>query len=193
MGLPIRQLVLATNENDILSTFFCSGVYQRGEVQFTVTPAMDIQVASNFERYLYYHLNGDTDAVKQFMADFGATGRAQVDHPPSARDFRATAVNTDDTLGAIRGIYEKYDYLADPHTAVGLVAAERFADEMDDVDLYCIATAHPAKFPESVDKVVGAGKAVHPSLERLKNLPERKTVIPPDVEVIKDQIRANGR
>ncbi|MDA1075406.1 MAG: threonine synthase [Proteobacteria bacterium] len=193
MGLPIKHLILATNENDILSEFFRTGVYQRGEVHYTISPAMDIQVASNFERYLYYHLDGDSSALKTFMNDFMSTGRASVSVLPSADTFLSTAVNTRDTLAGIREVYEQYGYLADPHTAVGLVAAQRFSEASNGVDLFCIATAHPAKFPESVDQVAGEGVARHPSLERLKNLPARKVVIPADVEVIKEQIRTNGR
>ena len=81
MGFPIARLIVATNENDILAKFFASGRYRRGEVRFTVSPAMDIQVASNFERFLYYHLDGDSEALKAFMADFQASGGSEVAAP----------------------------------------------------------------------------------------------------------------
>ncbi len=190
MGFPIKQLILATNENDILAKFFESGVYERGEVRYTVTPAMDIQVASNFERFLYYHMNCDPVALSEFMADFALSGRAELAAPLRTEDFLATAVDVDDTLSTIRKVYETSGYVADPHTAVGLAAAERFAL---DEPLICLATAHPAKFPEAVNKAVGADVAHHPTLDDLCGRESRTTNVPADVEAIKDVIRSLGR
>ncbi|MCZ6643541.1 MAG: threonine synthase [Gammaproteobacteria bacterium] len=190
MGFPIKQLILATNENDILAQFFDSGVYQRGEVRYTVTPAMDIQVASNFERFLYFHMGCDPVALSEFMADFALNGRAELATPLHAEDFLATAVDVDDTLSAIRKVYETSGYIADPHTAVGLAAAERFKL---DGPLVCLATAHPAKFPEAVNEAVGADVAHHPALEGLCDRESRTTNVPADVDAIKDVIRSLGR
>lgn len=188
MGFPIERLIVATNENDILSVFFETGVYRRGEVRYTITPAMDIQVASNFERFLYYHLDEDSKALVAFMEDFQTQGEATLAEPPGGDDFLATAVDTADTIEAIRSVYRETGYLADPHTAVGLSAARRLKV---DGPIVCIATAHPAKFPESVDAAVGAPVARHPRLEALQDLPTRRTVIPADVEAIKAFIVAN--
>ncbi len=188
MGFPIDRLIVATNENDILSVFFQTGVYRRGDVQFTITPAMDIQVASNFERFLYYHLGEDSDALVAFMDDFQATGEARLAQPPDEDVFLATAVDTADTMEVIRAVHKETGYLADPHTAVGLSAARRLKIAGPVV---CIATAHPAKFPESVDAAVGEHVAEHPRLEALKGLPTRRTVVPAYVEAIKSYIVAN--
>jgi threonine synthase len=190
MGFPIERLILATNENDILSVFFETGEYQRGDVRFTITPAMDIQVASNFERYLYYLMDGDSERLVSFMAQFAATGRASLDRPPGTVDFAATAVNVADTRDAIRRAYRQHGYLADPHTAVGLAAAGRFAAPGPVV---CLATAHPAKFPEAVNEAVGAAVAHHPALESLRSLPSRRTAIPASVDAVKAFIAANVR
>ncbi|MAT83522.1 MAG: threonine synthase [Gammaproteobacteria bacterium] len=190
MGFPIARLVLATNENDILSKFFATGEYQRGEVRFTVTPAMDIQVASNFERYLYYLMNGDSARLRAFMQDFATTGRAVLDAAPGTDDFFATAVDVEDTLATIRRLYDAYGYVADPHTAVGIAAAERFPT---DGPVICLATAHPAKFPESVDKAVGSAVARHPRLEGLRGLESRRTEIPATLDAVKDFIAAHAR
>ena len=189
MGFPIGRLILATNENDILAQFFESGVYERGEVRYTISPAMDIQVASNFERFLYYHLGCDSEALKKFMADFTNSGRAALATPLDTEDFLATAVDVDDTLSAIRNVYRNSGYVADPHTAVGLAAAERFALE---TPLVCLATAHPAKFPEAVNKAVGSDVAHHPALERLRDKKSRTTNVRADVEQIKDVIRSTS-
>ncbi len=149
---------------------------------------MDIQVASNFERFLYYHLDEDSKALVAFMEDFQTQGEATLAEPPGGDDFLATAVDTADTIEAIRSVYRETGYLADPHTAVGLSAARRIKV---DGPIVCIATAHPAKFPESVDAAVGAPVARHPRLEALQDLPTRRTVIPADVEAIKAFIVAN--
>ena len=188
MGFPIDRLVVATNENDILSEFFNTGTYRRGEVRYTSSPAMDIQVASNFERFLYYHLDGDSAAVRTFMAQFGETGSVTI-APPGDADFLATAVSVADTSETIKRAYEQWGYVADPHTAVGLAAAERFSVAGAKV---CFATAHPAKFPETVDTAVGAGLATHPRLEALAGKPARSTEIAATVDAVADYIRTHS-
>jgi threonine synthase len=190
MGFPVGQLMLATNENDILSVFFQTGVYQRGAVRFTITPAMDIQVASNFERYLYYLLGEDAAALRAFMAAFARDGRAALPKPPGTADFAATAVDVADTAATIRAVYREHGYVADPHSAVGLAAARRFPALGPTV---CLATAHPAKFPEAVDEAVGAPLARHERLERLRGLPSRTTVIPASLEAVRAFIETHAR
>lgn len=182
MGFPIKRLVLATNENDILARFFATGRYERGDVHFTVTPAMDIQVASNFERYLYYHLGEDAAALRAFMAEFSRSGRAALPTPPADPALTATAVGAEGTLAAIRRVYQRFEYVADPHTAVGLAAAAAIPA---DGPMICVATAHPAKFPESVDQAVGEPLARHPRLEALRSLPSRCDELPADVAALK--------
>ena len=188
MGFPIERLIVATNENDILAKFFASGRYRRGEVRCTASPAMDIQVASNFERFLYYHLDEDPAALKAFMADFQAHGEASLRRPDDGV-FLATAVNTEDTLAAITDVHRRTGYMADPHTAVGLAAAMRMAPPEP---LIVLATAHPAKFPESVDEALGASAATHPALEALKGRPERRALLPAKADRIRAYIEAQA-
>jgi len=189
MGFPVGQLMLATNENDILSVFFHTGVYQRGEVRFTITPAMDIQVASNFERYLYYLLGEDAAALRAFMADFATAGRAALPSAPGTDDFAATAVDVAETSATIRAIYREHGYVVDPHSAVGIAAALRCPASGPTV---CLATAHPAKFPEAVDEAVGAPVARHERLERLRGLPSRTTVIPASLDAVRTFIERHA-
>ncbi|MDH3642887.1 MAG: threonine synthase [Gammaproteobacteria bacterium] len=188
MGFPIERLLLATNENDILSVFFASGTYQRGDVRFTVTPAMDIQVASNFERFLYYHMDGDSERLKRFMAEFSDCGKVTIE-APSSTEFAATAVSVDETVDAIRSTYQSCGYIADPHTAVGLAAAQRFTVSGTKI---CLATAHPAKFPETVNQAVGAEVARHAALQALEGRESRTTRVPATVEAIKAFIDAHA-
>jgi threonine synthase len=146
MGLPIDRLICATNENDILSVFFNTGVYRRGAVHHTISPSMDIQVASNFERFLYLRMNRDSARLRAFMESFARNGEGTLaDGAPIDQHIVATAVATDETLATIRDVYQRNNYVIDPHTAVGIAAAKRLATTGP---MVCLATAHPAKFPE---------------------------------------------
>lgn len=185
MGLPIRRLVLATNANDILARFFNSGVYERHSVNFTHSPAMDIQVASNFERYLYYALAESGERVKTFMAEFLETGKAEL--PFNTRSFDeavvAGAVSNEDTLLTIQETYAQHGYIADPHTAVGLHVAGKHLDP--DVPMVCLSTAHPAKFDDVMKAALPDVLVSHPTLDALRDLPTRKQTLAVDVEAIK--------
>jgi threonine synthase len=190
MGLPIGRLICATNENDILSVFFNTGVYRRGNVHHTISPSMDIQVASNFERFLYLRMNRDSARLRAFMDSFARDGEASLlDGAPIDEHIVATAVNTDETLATIRDVYRRSEYVVDPHTAVGIAAAKRFAVEGP---MVCLATAHPAKFPESVDAAIGKALARHPRLDALKGAPTRRTVLPASVTAVKDFVAAHA-
>ena len=189
MGFPIDKLVIATNENDILARFFATGEYARGDVHFTLSPAMDIQVASNFERFLYYYFDKDTESLLRFMTTFAETGHADIGGPPALDEFAATAVDTEQTLQAVRDVYQRFGYTLDPHSAVGYAASRVFAPEMS-APLVCVATAHPAKFPDAVKRAVPQADPRHPILDALVDLSQHKQVIPADIEAVKGLIRA---
>lgn len=174
MGAPIARLILATNENDILARFFNTGVYARGEVFATSSPSMDIQVASNFERYLYYRVGEDAARLRGLMAEFAKTGRIALQ--PGDTTIVAGSGNQAQTRATIATYYRDHGYLLDPHTAVGVVVAERFLDPA--TPTVCLATAHPAKFPATIQEAVGKDVAHHPILDALAGLPTRCTVLP---------------
>ncbi|MBP5299777.1 MAG: threonine synthase [Victivallales bacterium] len=181
MGAPIRRLLLATNENDILSRFFNTGIYQKGTVHPTLSPSMDIQVASNFERYLYYRLGEAPERVKTMMLEFEAKGVIRLD----GRDqtFAAGRGDTARTLATIAKYYKDYKVLLDPHGAVGVAVAED--NPLPECPTLCLETAHPGKFPAAVGQAIGDGtKARHESLEKLKALPLRKTLLKPTIDEI---------
>ncbi|MFT7686011.1 MAG: threonine synthase [Candidatus Azotimanducaceae bacterium] len=187
MGLPIRRLNVATNANDILSRFFNTGAYERGEVNFTNSPAMDIQVASNFERYLFYKYGKDSDKLIAFFDQFLKSDKVEMNFNTEFLDddIRSASVSNDDTIKTIKRIQEEYDYVVDPHTAVGLTVAAMAKE--DDIPMLALSTAHPAKFE---DVLALSGIAVsHPSLDALKGLPTKKLVIDVDIEKIKTLIR----
>ena len=188
MGLPIRRLVLATNANDILTRFFNTGVYERHEVNFTHSPAMDIQVASNFERYLYYALDQNGERVKAFMQRFLETGKAELPFNTSSFDEAvvAGAVSNEDTLMTIQETYSEYGYIADPHTAVGLHVASKNLDP--EVPMVCLSTAHPAKFDDVMKTALPDVVVSHPTLDVLRDLPTRKQSLDVDINAIKKLI-----
>ena len=189
MGFPIGRLLVATNENDILARFFDSGEYARGDVHFTLSPAMDIQVASNFERFLYYYFDRDSERLSAFMADFQNTGSASIGGPPAADMMMAVSINTEQTLAAIKHAYQQHSYILDPHSAVGYAAAGVFAEKVDS-PIVCVATAHPAKFPDAVKQAIPGVSARHETLDALTGLDQRKQVIEPTIEAVKAVIQS---
>jgi len=191
MGFPIDRLLVATNENDILARFFASGEYARGEVHFTLSPAMDIQVASNFERFLYYYLGKDSGRLAAFMNDFQSSGKASIGTPPPQDVMMATTIDTEQTLAAIKRAYDEYGYVLDPHTAVGFAACSIFSAQVD-APLVCVATAHPAKFPEAVARAIPGLEVTHPTLDALRDQPVRRQVIEPEIEAVKNVIRESA-
>ena len=188
MGFPIDKLIVATNENDILARFFATGEYAVGEVHQTVSPAMDIQVASNFERFLYYYFDEDSGRLSSFMSDFAATGRASLNGAPETKLFAAVAINQQQTLAAMRDIKTRFGYVLDPHTAVGVAAAQQLCGTEEPV--LCIATAHPAKFPEAVEQATDI-VPTHPSLDALSGLAQRKKSLDADLPAVKHFLAAS--
>jgi len=191
MGLPIDRLICATNENDILSVFFNTGVYRRGKVHQTISPSMDIQVASNFERFLYLRMGRDSARLRAFMESFGRSGEATLEgEQPIDRHISATAIDTRTTMATIAEVYRDNAYVVDPHTAVGIAAARRLRV---DSPVVCLATAHPAKFPESVDAAIGKPVARHPRLDALAGASNRRTLMPARVSDVKAFVAAHAR
>ena len=181
MGLPVDKLVLATNENDILARYFNTGVYSLGDVAATLSPSMDIQVASNFERYLYYLAGEDAAVLKGWMAGFKATGSLTT---PGVRHacIAAGRGDTGMTLATIREYWTRYHYLLDPHSAVGVAVGSQHLDAS--APMICLATAHPAKFGDAILRATGQDLAHHPILDALLGLPTRMDVVPADADTV---------
>ena len=190
MGTPIDRLVLGTNDNDILVRFFATGEYRLGEVRRTISPSMDIQVASNFERFVHYRLGGDAAAVRTFMANFEARGAARLaGGAPVDEGILAAAIGEAETKATMAHLHARHGYVLDPHSAVGVAAAERFPAARP---IVCLAAAHPAKFPDSVDAALGRRVAHHPALDALATKPQRKTRLAADVAAVRDFIAARA-
>ena len=181
MGLPIDKLLLATNENDILARYFNTGVYSLGDVAPTLSPSMDIQVSSNFERYLYYLADENAATLRDWMTTFKKTGALKTDTTDHTC-FAAGRGDTAMTLAAIKTYWEQHRYLLDPHTAVGVAVAEKFRS--DTAPMICLATAHPAKFGDAIIRATGQDLAHHPILDALAQLPTRVDIIPADKDTV---------
>ena len=187
MGFPIHHLLVATNDNDILARFFATGRYSRGDVHQTLSPAMDIQVASNFERFLFYYFDQDAQRLTQFMQDFAANGEASIGAPPEEALMSSTAVTQEQTIQAMRDVHQRFGYVLDPHTAVGYYAAKHWQQNSETTsagDTVVVGTAHPAKFPEAVVQATGV-QPTHPTLQALDGLPMRRQSLPCVIEAVK--------
>lgn len=190
MGLPLDRIVLATNENNILSRFIADGDYSTKEVVQTYSPSMDIQIASNFERYLYYLYGMDSAVLRDKMNELKQTGRIAFSEAQMAKvrgEFATFSTSNELTESTIAGFYGETGYVLDPHTACGVAAAL----EMADADYVCLSTAHPAKFPEVVEKATGKPPVKPAGIAALENLEKKCTVIDNDLQKVKDFVAEN--
>ena len=188
MGLGIEKLVVATNANDIMARALNHGVYAAGDAQPTLSPSMDIQVASNFERALFEASGRNAEWMREAMADFSRARRLVL--PPDilaalrAR-YAALAIDDDRTLATIAALHQISGRLVDPHTAVALAAAEEIQAGASG-PVVVLSTAHPAKFPDAVRRATGVEPPLPPRLKGLYEGVERVTVRGHDL----DQVRA---
>ena len=188
MGLPIRRLIVATNQNDILHRALTSGEYRMGEVEPSISPSMDIQVSSNFERALYLAYGGDAGAVGQLMDELKSGGFtiSQGALQTLRDEYLSGRVSEDETLETIRAMREATGEILCPHSAVGVAVANRHLEP--GVPMVTLATAHPAKFPDAVERAIGIRPDLPPHMADLFDLPERVTRVENDVEALKSLI-----
>lgn len=192
MGLAVDRLIIATNENDILARCLETGRYARGVVKATQSPSMDIQVSSNFERLLFEACGRRGDVTRELMDDFSRDGAFVV--PPAAlasirAHFAAKRVDEALTTATMARVHAQTGIVLDPHTAVGVAAADA---HRGDVPLVCLATAHWAKFPDAVKRAIGFVPALPDALAALADKPERASTLPVDLGRLKDFIAARS-
>ncbi|HXE98488.1 MAG TPA: threonine synthase [Dongiaceae bacterium] len=192
MGLPVNRLLLATNENNILTRFINSSDYSLGKVVATASPSMDIQIASNFERYLFHLFAENPDRIKDAFAELKEQGRISFSPDEMAivrQDFCSASINQGATLQTIRDFHADTGYLLDPHTAVGVKAA---LDQLPpDSARICLATAHPAKFSETVEQSLGFQAPVPESVRELYGKPTRCEIMDADINKVREFIVAH--
>lgn len=186
MGAPIDRLIIATNSNDILTRAIDTGIYARGQVHATMSPAMDIQVASNFERLIFEAHDRDAAKVRALMTDFAKTGSLEFSNAALRYIqglFAAASVDERETLATIASTFKTAGRIVDPHTAVGLAAVNRLA--LPEETVVALATAHPAKFPDAVEKATGQKSLLPPSLQGILSAPERFQTLGNDAAELK--------
>ncbi len=185
-GLPVEKLVVASNSNNILTRFFDSGRMTPEPVRKTLSPSMDIQISSNFERLLFDLCDSDGFQVRQAMDDLKAKGEFAVSPRQlelARKVFAAGFATDEETLETIADIYKKYGYILDPHTAVGVKVARRLKPSLSGPVVF-LATAHPAKFPETIKRALGFTPPVPPRIAALLNKTEHMTPLPAHVQKI---------
>ena len=190
-GLPIEKLVIGTNRNDILTRFFETGRMQVGSVEPSLSPSMDIQVSSNFERYLCHLMQHDYTSLQKMMNSFKTekTFNISNDLMEAARhDFRAYRCTDEQTTDMIGTTYASTGYTIDPHTAVALHAATQVLPSDPSTPMVTLACAHPAKFPDAVKKATGVAPAMPEKLAAVMDMKEHFTVLDNDYDKVKDFI-----
>lgn len=195
MGLPVEALVVGSNSNDILARFFASGTMSAAPVVPTLSPSMDIQISSNFERLLFDLLGRDGAAVRAAMDRFRAEGRFAVTDAQLAAAlgvFAGHRVDEAATMATIERVWGECGYAIDPHTAVGVASAAAAAVDPD-VAMVVLATAHPAKFPDAVEKATGRRPELPPRLSDLYVREERLTGLPNDLAAVQSFVAARAR
>jgi threonine synthase len=190
MGLDVARLVIATNANDIMARALNEGVYASGASHATLSPSMDIQVASNFERALFEAAGRDADWTSAAMSDFARTRKLELPATVLAElraRYSAFASDDDETRAAIKAVYKLTGRIIDPHTAVGVAAAMKMGSRNQGPlsPVVILSTAHPAKFPQAVTEAIGVAPPEPERLSGLKNLPERLEILDNDPVLIK--------
>jgi threonine synthase len=196
MGLPIERLIIATNENDILARTLASGQYEAKGVTPTQSPSMDIEVSSNFERLLFEVYGQDPAPIRELMGDFASAGRFAIDPTPLAAiraDFDAFRVDEASCSAEMGRVYRESRIVLDPHSAVGVRAARQALEADPATPVIALGTAHPAKFPDAVERATGVRPALPPHLALLMERKEDFVVLRNDRAAIANFIRGKVR
>ena len=187
MGLPIDKLIVATNENDILHRAISKGDYVSKEVKETLSPSMDIQLASNFERLIYYINNSDSkitaDIMKKIKQNTYQIDKASLEI--IQKDFLSGSCNEEETLSIIKKNYEENNIIFDPHTAVGVGVAKKLSFN----DCVALSTAHPSKFPEATNIAINKHEKLPEELQYVLNKDENFEVLKNNIEEVKKFIK----
>lgn len=196
IGLPVGRLVIGTNVNDILVRTLDQGRYDLAGVTATASPSMDIQISSNFERLLFDAHGRDAGAVRAMMASLKQSGGFSIAEAPLAAiraEFDAHAVDEAATMAEIGHVQRKAGYLLDPHTAIGVAAGRKALAHDPATPMVVLGTAHPAKFPDAVERASGIRPALPPHLADLYDRKERFTLVANDQSAVESFVRHHSR
>jgi len=188
MGLPIDKLIVATNENDILHRAISKGNYVSKEVKETLSPSMDIQLASNFERLIYYVNNSDSEKTAEIMKKVKQNSY-QIEKNNLdiiQKDFLSESCNEQETLDIIKKNYEENNIILDPHTAVGVGAAKKLSFN----DCVVLSTAHPCKFPDATKNAINKHEKLPKELQHVLDKDENFQVLKNNTEEVKNFVKS---
>jgi len=188
MGLPIKQLHIATNQNDILHSSINKGIMKKNIVKQTYSPSMDIQISSNFERQLFESSSRDSELIKNLFKEFSEYNSYTLDRnilDDLQSIYSTSAVSDDQTLSTIMQIKEKYNYLADPHTSTGL---HKLLEKDPSESWVSLACAHPAKFGNAIEKATGQPPVMPKDLSKLFDKEEKMTILDNNKNILKSLI-----
>lgn len=196
MGLPISKLIIATNENDLLYKFLRNGIYRPSKVKFSISPSMDIQVASNFERLISSYYNNNSKKISALMKQLSSKGFYKIDKNTLRKIkniFYSKSVNVDNTKKTIKMIYKYNNKILDPHSSVGFRALEDYYlnHSKKSENLFCLETAHPAKFAETIYKILRRNPNIPSMISKNLKMKEFYNVLPNNLNKIKNYIRSN--
>ncbi len=189
MGLNIKNLIVATNQNNILERCIKSGEYKPLEVVGSISPSMDIQVASNFERILFYLCKQNSDELSNLMNDLKTKGffnLSQTQLKNLQKDFSASSCSEDETLEIIRDIYNKHKYIIDPHTATAVKPLNQ--ENYKDYECFCFETAHPSKFPLAINKAINKFPNLPNEFNGIDNKIEKFDILDNNINTVKEYI-----
>ena len=192
MGLPIENLFVVTNQNDILHQIISSGNMKINKVIQTHSPSMDIQISSNFERQIFESVNFNSSLLKNIMHSFKSNNDFKFDDTTLTKfqsAYKSYSVSNTETLLAIKNFYDNYNYLSDPHTATGLSVLEKL-QEIDHPHI-SLACAHPSKFSDAIKKSVGISPNFPKELDKIFDKNEKMTILPNNSNIVKSHILNN--
>lgn len=194
MGLPIDQLIVATNSNDILHRCISNNDHTKKELLHSLSPSMDIMVSSNFERLLFDAYDNDGKAIQELMEDFKSGSMTLAPEPLKKiqAHFDSYKINDDKMIEVIADVFDKTEYLLDPHTAIGVEAARQTRRDQS-TPMVCLATAHPAKFGEAIQKAGLSDPELPHHMSDLFEREERYQVLKDDINTVQDYIKKNIR
>ena len=189
MGLPINKLIVATNQNDILHRAISRGSYEVAKVAETISPSMDIQIASNFERLIYDLNNGDDSLTAKAMNDIKEKGKYKIDQEKLDKintNFLSSKMSEDEILKTIELVYKKFNVVLDPHSAIGYGAFDKVNISGNNIVL---ATAHPCKFPDAIKNAIDLNAELPKELMYILNEKENYKIIDNNVDEVKKHIK----
>ena len=193
MGLPINKLIVATNKNDILKRVITTGVYKPKEVFQTISPSMDIQVASNFERLIFY-ISGDNDQITlKIMEDLKKNNEFKLNSEQMRileNDFISESLSEEETKDVIKKMNENHSVFVDPHTAIGIGVLDKFSNDSTNIIL---STAHPSKFPDAVRQATGQNPELPSEIKKIIKEKEKFDILPNDFNVITKFIKEKAK